>query len=184
MMQFSLCRAIPKAFQAGSFGRQSLPQFPTCWENHAICKLFPNYVPIVATHTSTPYVVINYTTNCVSLVHIFCIFSDLLNVRDAWDMAAEICLSKLPQLIADPNAEFQVLLLILSSNNLAVKTSHFLLVLLCHFKIITQVSVLCLSPYLNSRAHFSRNNWQHLKCGLIMALRIRNPQNSYQLFFR
>jgi hypothetical protein len=27
-------------------------------------------------------------------------------------MAAEICLSKLPQLIADPNAEFQVLLLI------------------------------------------------------------------------
>jgi regulator-associated protein of mTOR len=29
---------------------------------------------------------------------------------DAWDMAAEICLSKLPQLIADPNAEFQVLL--------------------------------------------------------------------------
>ncbi|PKA50577.1 Regulatory-associated protein of TOR 1 [Apostasia shenzhenica] len=27
---------------------------------------------------------------------------------DAWDMAAEICLSKLPQLIADPNAEFQL----------------------------------------------------------------------------
>ncbi|CAL4897253.1 unnamed protein product [Urochloa decumbens] len=26
---------------------------------------------------------------------------------DAWDMAAEICLSKLPQLISDPNAEFQ-----------------------------------------------------------------------------
>ncbi|XP_008799843.2 regulatory-associated protein of TOR 1-like isoform X2 [Phoenix dactylifera] len=26
---------------------------------------------------------------------------------DAWDMAAEICLSKLPQLIANPNAEFQ-----------------------------------------------------------------------------
>ncbi|KAL5226220.1 hypothetical protein ABZP36_012859 [Zizania latifolia] len=26
---------------------------------------------------------------------------------DAWDMAAEICLSMLPQLIADPNAEFQ-----------------------------------------------------------------------------
>ncbi|XP_037433769.1 regulatory-associated protein of TOR 1-like isoform X3 [Triticum dicoccoides] len=26
---------------------------------------------------------------------------------DAWDMAAEICLSKLPHLIADPNAEFQ-----------------------------------------------------------------------------
>ncbi|XP_062201737.1 regulatory-associated protein of TOR 1-like isoform X1 [Phragmites australis] len=26
---------------------------------------------------------------------------------DAWDMAAEICLSKLPQLIADPNVEFQ-----------------------------------------------------------------------------
>jgi len=26
---------------------------------------------------------------------------------DVWDMAAEICLSKLPQLIADPNAEFQ-----------------------------------------------------------------------------
>ncbi|CAN6344182.1 unnamed protein product [Urochloa humidicola] len=26
---------------------------------------------------------------------------------DAWDMAAEICLSKLPQLISDPNSEFQ-----------------------------------------------------------------------------
>ncbi|KAJ6818131.1 regulatory-associated protein of TOR 2 isoform X1 [Iris pallida] len=26
---------------------------------------------------------------------------------DAWDMAAEICLSKLPQLLADPNMEFQ-----------------------------------------------------------------------------
>ncbi|XP_072974981.1 regulatory-associated protein of TOR 1 [Typha angustifolia] len=26
---------------------------------------------------------------------------------DAWDMAAEICLSKLPQFLADPNAEFQ-----------------------------------------------------------------------------
>ncbi|KAG8050824.1 hypothetical protein GUJ93_ZPchr0009g359 [Zizania palustris] len=26
---------------------------------------------------------------------------------DAWDMAAEVCLSKLPQLIADPNTEFQ-----------------------------------------------------------------------------
>jgi len=29
-------------------------------------------------------------------------------------MAAEICLSKLPQLIADPNAEFQVFYLLLS----------------------------------------------------------------------
>lgn len=28
--------------------------------------------------------------------------------RDAWDMAAEICLSQLPSLVADPNAEFQV----------------------------------------------------------------------------
>ena len=27
--------------------------------------------------------------------------------RDAWDMAAEICLSHLPQLVLDPNAEFQ-----------------------------------------------------------------------------
>jgi hypothetical protein len=35
-------------------------------------------------------------------------FSNSLNLRDAWDMAAEICLSKLPQLISDPNAEFQV----------------------------------------------------------------------------
>jgi hypothetical protein len=32
----------------------------------------------------------------------------VLNARDAWDMAAEMCLSKLPQLIANPNAEFQV----------------------------------------------------------------------------
>lgn len=28
--------------------------------------------------------------------------------RDAWDMAAEICLSQLPTLVEDPNAEFQV----------------------------------------------------------------------------
>jgi hypothetical protein len=28
--------------------------------------------------------------------------------RDAWDMAAEICLSQLPSLIEDPNAEFLV----------------------------------------------------------------------------
>lgn len=28
--------------------------------------------------------------------------------RDAWDMAAEICLSQLPSLVADPNAEYQV----------------------------------------------------------------------------
>lgn len=28
--------------------------------------------------------------------------------RDAWDMAAEICLSQLPLLVEDPNAEFQV----------------------------------------------------------------------------
>ncbi|XP_047261760.1 regulatory-associated protein of TOR 1-like [Capsicum annuum] len=27
--------------------------------------------------------------------------------RDAWDMAAEICLSQLPTLVEDPNAEFQ-----------------------------------------------------------------------------
>lgn len=31
--------------------------------------------------------------------------------RDAWDMAAENCLSKLPQLLSEPNAEFQVTLL-------------------------------------------------------------------------
>ena len=42
----------------------------------------------------------------------FCAFCNLLNPRDAWDMAAEICLSKLPEFIADPNAEFQVLLII------------------------------------------------------------------------
>ena len=28
--------------------------------------------------------------------------------RDAWDMAAEICLSQLPALVEDPNLEFQV----------------------------------------------------------------------------
>lgn len=32
--------------------------------------------------------------------------------RDAWDMAVEICLSKLPQLVTDPTAEFQVSLII------------------------------------------------------------------------
>jgi hypothetical protein len=34
-------------------------------------------------------------------------------------MAAEICLSKLPQLIDDPNAEFQVLLIIKHFQDLA-----------------------------------------------------------------
>jgi len=39
-------------------------------------------------------------------------------------MAAEICLSKLPQLIADPNAEFQVFYLLLSTlRNTAVFVS-------------------------------------------------------------
>jgi len=28
--------------------------------------------------------------------------------RDAWDMAAELCLSQLPSLVEDPNSEFQV----------------------------------------------------------------------------
>ena len=31
-----------------------------------------------------------------------------MHSRDAWDMAAEICLSQLPSLVEDPNAEFQV----------------------------------------------------------------------------
>jgi hypothetical protein len=38
----------------------------------------------------------------------FSVFCNLLNPSDEWDMAAEICLSKLPHLIADQNAEFQV----------------------------------------------------------------------------
>jgi hypothetical protein len=29
--------------------------------------------------------------------------------RDAWDMAAELCLSQLPSLVEDPNVEFQVI---------------------------------------------------------------------------
>ncbi|TYH24702.1 hypothetical protein ES288_A03G112500v1 [Gossypium darwinii] len=29
-------------------------------------------------------------------------------MRDAWDMAAEICLSQLPSLVEDCNAKFQV----------------------------------------------------------------------------
>jgi hypothetical protein len=43
------------------------------------------------------------------LQQLFCAFCNLLNSRDAWDMAAEICLSKLPHLIDDPNVEFQVI---------------------------------------------------------------------------
>lgn len=35
-------------------------------------------------------------------------FIFILVLRDAWDMAAEICLSQLPTLVEDPNAEFQV----------------------------------------------------------------------------
>lgn len=41
-----------------------------------------------------------------------CIFltTVLIVFRHAWDMAAEICLSQLPTLLSDQNAEFQVLL--------------------------------------------------------------------------
>ncbi|KAH8505907.1 hypothetical protein H0E87_012926, partial [Populus deltoides] len=47
-------------------------------------KLFSNFSSNVATNPSASYVVL-----------------------DAWDMAAEICLSQLPSLVEDPNAEFQ-----------------------------------------------------------------------------
>lgn len=50
-------------------------------------------------------------------------------------MAAEICLSKLPQLIADPNAEFQVSYLLPSP----LRNTKLLSVLFCHPNIITSV---------------------------------------------
>lgn len=43
----------------------------------------------------------------LNLVLFFFVFI-LCHCRDAWDMAAEICLSQLPTLLKDPNAEFQV----------------------------------------------------------------------------
>ncbi|XP_020595936.1 regulatory-associated protein of TOR 2-like [Phalaenopsis equestris] len=47
------------------------------------------------------------TANCTPISYPFLPSTHQHHMWDAWDMAAEICLSKLPQLVADPNAEFQ-----------------------------------------------------------------------------
>jgi len=47
--------------------------------------------------------------------------------RDAWDMAAEICLSQLPQLVLDPSTEFQVCFVLYSFLQL-YKTALVLLI--------------------------------------------------------
>lgn len=47
--------------------------------------------------------------SCFSCIDIRqCAYFITVIFRDAWDMAAEICLSQLPTLVDDPNAEFQV----------------------------------------------------------------------------
>lgn len=47
--------------------------------------------------------------SCFSCIDIRqCAYFIAVIFRDAWDMAAEICLSQLPTLVDDPNAEFQV----------------------------------------------------------------------------
>ncbi|KAL6905760.1 hypothetical protein ACP4OV_003361 [Aristida adscensionis] len=47
------------------------------------------------------------SANCSPISYPFLPPTHQHHMWDAWDMAAEICLSKLPQLIDDPNAEFQ-----------------------------------------------------------------------------
>lgn len=47
------------------------------------------------------------TANCSPISYPLLPSTHQHHMWDAWDMAAEICLSKLPQLIADPNMEFQ-----------------------------------------------------------------------------
>ncbi|XP_028556354.1 regulatory-associated protein of TOR 1 isoform X2 [Dendrobium catenatum] len=47
------------------------------------------------------------TANCTPISYPLLPSTHQHHMWDAWDMAAEICLSKLPQLLADPSAEFQ-----------------------------------------------------------------------------
>lgn len=41
-------------------------------------------------------------------IQVFLLYFHVELIRDAWDMAAEICLSRLPSLRMDPNTDFQV----------------------------------------------------------------------------
>ncbi|CAN0879595.1 Regulatory-associated protein of TOR 1 [Linum grandiflorum] len=50
------------------------------------------------------------SANCSPVSHPMLPPTHQHHMWDAWDMAAEICLSQLPSLVEDPNAEFQVLL--------------------------------------------------------------------------
>ncbi|KAK1352702.1 hypothetical protein POM88_053133 [Heracleum sosnowskyi] len=48
------------------------------------------------------------SANCSPISHPMLPTTHQHHMWDAWDMAAEICLSQLPGLVEDPNAEFQV----------------------------------------------------------------------------
>jgi hypothetical protein len=48
------------------------------------------------------------SANCNPISHPMLPPTHQHHMWDAWDMAAEICLSQLPQLVLDPSTEFQV----------------------------------------------------------------------------
>ena len=105
------CRSFSEVVQTRFVSCQSVQKFLTCWKNYAFGKLFSDFSPNVATNPSASYVVLEemlilliLQCVCVSIYHYF----TKVQCRDAWDMAAEICLSQLPSMVEDPNSEFQV----------------------------------------------------------------------------
>uniref|UniRef100_A0A803MBA1 Raptor N-terminal CASPase-like domain-containing protein n=1 Tax=Chenopodium quinoa TaxID=63459 RepID=A0A803MBA1_CHEQI len=94
-----------EVIQTRSVSGQSVPQLFTSGENNAFSQLLSNFVPNVATNPSASYVISLRTLKSLK-------GGDLggthQSKRDAWDMAAEICLSQLPSLVNDPTAEFQL----------------------------------------------------------------------------
>jgi hypothetical protein len=105
------CRSFSEVVQTRFVSCQSVQKFLTCWKNYAFGKLFADFSPNVATNPSASYVVLEemlilliLRCVCLSIYHYF----TKVQCRDAWDMAAEICLSQLPSMVEDPNSEFQV----------------------------------------------------------------------------
>jgi len=112
-------------------------------------------------------------------------------------MAAEICLSQLPSLIEDPNAEFLVcslgfVLVWISYSGLARYDEYCLninwlwrmMLLLTIIILFSFGSLSCICLFCFSLVHFSLNNWQLLRYGLTMDLNIRNRQSNCPLSFR
>lgn len=110
--RFSWCRSISKVVQTGFVSCQSVQKFFACWADYAVCKLFSNFTSNVTSNPSASHVV-EFEKRWLLGLLMFNWFIDWpicgsASFRDAWDMAAEICLSQLPALVEDPNLEFQV----------------------------------------------------------------------------